>query len=337
MSYTRLTLAEREQILAGLAAGLTYTAMASALGRSISTISREITRNRRFDNTYSAVTAEEKARRRARLCHRTERRLGVSNALWQTVHRLLAKRWSPAQIATHLKHQFPDEKAMQISHESIYTYLYVLPRGELKKELRGYLRQHHRVRKRRTGERDRRGQIPDMISIDERPAEVADRSVPGHWEGDLIMGKDHRSAIGTVVERTTRTVILVHLENKDAESVRLAFAKELKKVPRQLTKSLTYDRGCEMSQHRLFTADTTIQVYFAHPHAPWERGTCENTNGLIRDFFPKGTDFGTVPRRELKRVQKLLNERPRKVLNWRTPAEAFADLMLPPDNVALAT
>jgi IS30 family transposase len=252
------------------------------------------------------------------------------------VHDLLAQRWSPAQIAAHLKRQFPDEEAMQVSHESIYTYIYVLPRGELKKELRSYLRQHHRVRKHRTGQRDRRGQIPDMISIEERPAEVADRSVPGHWEGDLIMGKDHQSAIGTLVERTTRTVILVHLQNKDAESVRTAFAKELLKVPSQLAKSLTYDRGSEMSQHRLFTEQTRIQVYFAHPHAPWERGTCENTNGLIGDFFAKGTDFGAIPRRELKRVQQLLNERPRKVLDWRTPAEAFADLMLAVNNLALA-
>lgn len=327
-SYTRLSIEDREQIQAGLAAGHTFMQIAEAIGRAVSTVSREITRNRRYDKRYSPHTAQQKAVDRARKTHRRERRLHQSARLRAWVHRLLGKRWSPKQIAVYLKQRFPETTAMHLSHESIYTYIYLLPRGELKKELQGYLRRHHRVRKRRTGERERRGQIPEMISIEERPEEVADRSVPGHWEGDLIMGKDHQSAIGTLVERTTRTVILVHLPAKDAETVRRAFAKEFKKVPKQLAKSLTYDRGCEMSQHKLFTAETEMVVYFAHPHSPWERGTCENTNGLIRDFFPKGTDFGTVTRRELKKVQKLLNERPRNALGWRTPAEAFAELLL---------
>jgi transposase, IS30 family len=327
-SYTRLSIADREQIHFGLAAGQSFVQIAQAIGRSVSTVSREITRNRRYDNSYSPHTAQQKAADRARKSHCRTRKLLQSARLRRWVHHLLGKRWSPKQLAVHLKQRFPEKTAMHISHESIYTYIYMLPRGELKKELQRYLRQHHRVRKRRSGERDRRGQIPEMISIEERPAEVADRSVPGHWEGDLIMGKDHQSAIGTLVERTTRTVILVHLPQKDAETVRRAFAAEFKKVPKQLAKSLTYDRGCEMSQHKLFTAETEMIVYFAHPHSPWERGTCENTNGLIRDFFPKGTDFGKVTRRELKRVQKLLNERPRNVLNWRTPAEAVADLLL---------
>jgi transposase, IS30 family len=328
MPYIRLTLEERELIRVGLAGGHTFRQIAQEIGRAASTVWREIIRNRRYDKCYAAHTAQQKAADRARKSHCRVRKLTASPRLHRVVQRLLGRRWAPQQIAQHLKQRYPGEPAMQISHESIYTYIYMLPRGELKAELRSYLRQHHRIRKRRTGERERRGQIPEMISIDERPAEVADRSVPGHWEGDLIMGKDHRSAIGTLVERTTRTVIMVHLKSKDAESVRRAFAKEFKKVPKQLAKSLTYDRGCEMSQHKLFTAETEIQVYFAHPYSPWERGTCENTNGLIRDFFPKGTDFSTVTRKELKRVQKLLNERPRKVLNWRTPAEAFADLFL---------
>jgi IS30 family transposase len=328
MPYTRLRLEERELILVGLASGQTFRQIAQTIGRSTSTVSREITRNRRYDNRYAAHTAQQKAVDRARKSHCRVRKLVRSPRLHRRVRCLLGKRWAPQQIAQHLKERYPDDPGMHISHESIYTYIYMLPRGELKAELRSYLRQHHRIRKRRTGQRERRGQIPEMISIDERPAEVADRSVPGHWEGDLIMGKDHHSAIGTLVERTTRTVIMVHLKNKDAESVRRAFAKEFTKVPKQLAKSLTYDRGCEMSQHKLFTAETEIKVYFAHPYSPWERGTCENTNGLIRDFFPKGTDFSTVTRKELKRVQKLLNERPRKVLAWRTPAEAFADLFL---------
>lgn len=328
MPYTRLSIEEREQIHAGLAAGATYQQIAQQISRSLSTVSREITRNRRYDNSYSPHTAQQKAIDRARTTHRRERKILRSARLRAWVHRLLGKHWSPKQLAVYLNQRFAETTAMHISHESIYTYIYMLPRGELKKELQSYLRQHHRVRKRRTGERERRGQIPEMISIDERPEEVAGRSVPGHWEGDLIMGKDHQSAIGTLVERTTRTVILVHLPQKDAETVRRAFAKEFKKVPKQMAKSLTYDRGCEMSQHKLFTAETEMVVYFAHPRSPWERGTCENTNGLIRDFFPKGTDFGKVPRKELKRVQKLLNERPRNVLGWRTPAEAFADLLL---------
>lgn len=186
-----------------------------------------------------------------------------------------------------------------------------------------------------------------MISIEERPAEVADRSVAGHWEGDLIMGAMNRSAIGTLVERTTRTVLLVKLTRKDAESVRRAFAKTMLSLPKQMARSLTYDQGKEMAEHKLFTAQTEIAVYFAHPHSPWERGTCENTNGLLRDYFPKGTDLSTVSAAELQRVQKELNERPRKTLAWRTPAEAFAELILTPstqhsssihiENVALDT
>jgi IS30 family transposase len=216
---------------------------------------------------------------------------------------------------------------MHISHESIYTYLYVLPRGELKKELIGYLRQKRPIRRSRTRLNDRRGVIPEMISIEERPAEVADRAIPGHWEGDLIMGPSNRTAIGTLVERTTRTVLLVPLGAKDASSVRRAFARTMKTLPHQLALSLTYDQGREMSEHRLFTAETKIQVYFAHPHSPWERGTNENTNGLIRDFFPKGTDFSTISNKELRRVQDLLNERPRKTLDWSTPKEAFSALL----------
>ena len=330
MHYCRLSLIEREQILAGLAAGSTYHQIAAAIGRSVSTISREVARNRLSTQRYSAVTAQYKAQQRAR-CHARPRKLVASARLWRMVRVLLARRWSPEQIAHALKQRYPGDPTMNVSHESIYTYLYVLPRGELKKEVIGYLRRHSpRRRGRRSREQvqaDRRGQIPDLISIDERPAEVADRSVPGHWEGDLLIGKDHKSAIGTLVERTTRTVILVHLPNKDAESVCAAFAKEMLKVPTQMARSLTYDRGREMVAHRLFAEQTNIQVYFAHPQSPWQRGTCENTNGLIRDFFPKGTDFGSITRKELKRVQKLLNERPRKTLNWRTPADAFAELL----------
>ena len=205
--------------------------------------------------------------------------------------------------------------------------MYLLPKGELRKELISYLRQKKRLRKNRKHSIDQRGKIPDMISIHERPKEVEDRIIPGHWEGDLIMGKNHKSAIGTIVERTTRSVILVPLPAKDAPSVRKAFAKELKTLPSQMTLSLTYDRGKEMTEHQLFTKQTKIKVYFCDPHSPWQRGTNENTNMLIRDFFPKQTDFTKFTLKEIKHVQKLLNERPRKSLDWDTPKRKFKELL----------
>ena len=213
---------------------------------------------------------------------------------------------------------------MQISHESIYEYLYVLPRGELKKTLIKYLRQERKMRRVRTGLKEQRGKIPEMISIEERPAEVADRSVPGHWEGDLLMGKDHRSALGTLVERKTRWVYLVPLKQKDALCVRKAFAKTITRLPKRLRRSMTYDQGKEMAEHKLFTKQTKVKVFFAHPGSPWERGTCENTNGLIRQFFPKGTDLVGIPNHRFTKVQQLLNDRPRKRLGYRTPNEVLA-------------
>ena len=212
---------------------------------------------------------------------------------------------------------------MRVSHETIYTYVYVLPRGALKRELLRALRHRRTHRRARRGRPERRGNIPAMLSIEERPAEVVERTVPGHWEGDVIVGRRNASALGTLVERTTRTTLLVPLRAKDATSVRQAFARELRTLPQPMARSLTYDQGTEMAEHPLFTQETRIQGSFAHPHSPWERGTNENTNGLIRQFFPKGTDFSRVSRREMKHVQDLLNGRPRKVLHWRTPSEAF--------------
>jgi IS30 family transposase len=225
---------------------------------------------------------------------------------------------------------------MSVSHETIYQYIYVQAKGELKKELISMLRQHKPKRQKRGMELEKRGTIPDMISIEQRPAEVADRSVPGHWEGDLIVGKDHKSALGTLVERSTRYLLLVHLEGKDAESVRKAFAKKLQSMPRDLKRSLTYDRGKEMAQHKQFTVSTKMQVYFCHPHSPWQRGTNENTNGLVRDFFPKGTDFTKVSKQEVSKIQRWINERPRETLNDKTPIEAIKEL-LSNINVALAS
>lgn len=235
--------------------------------------------------------------------------------------------WSPEQIAKRLKVLYPTDMTMQISHESIYSYLYVLPRGSLRKDLVKCLRRHHINRRVKSKSRHKCAPIQDFISIEERPAEVADRIIPGHWEGDLIMGAGNRSALGTLVERTTRMTFLVRLKDKDAPAVRKAFANEFKRVPEGLKRSLTYDHGQGMAEHKLFTKSTRIQVYFSHPHSPWERGTNENTNDLIRQFFPKGTDFTKVSLKEIKRAQRMLNDRPRKTLEFLTPHEVFNKLL----------
>jgi len=237
----------------------------------------------------------------------------------------LRKHWSPREIVIRMKAEYPADMTMRISHEAIYRYIYVLPRGTLRALLIKGLRQEHAYRrKNRTGDvTETRGKIADMISIEERPKEVEDRSVPGHWEGDLIVGKYKRSAIGTLVERTTRYVIIVPLKAKDDASVREAYAREFQKLPKEIAKTLTYDQGKEMSEHKQFTIDTGITVYFANPGSPWERGTNENTNGLIRQYFPKGTEFDKVSVRELKRVQRELNDRPRAVLDFEKPDEVI--------------
>ena len=322
-SYHRMSLAEREELSIGYARGLSLRAIATQLGRSPSTLSRELARNR-TGFYYRAVTAQNKAQRR---CYRKPRRLAVDAQLRHTVLGLLRQQWSPEQISDRLRQDHPGEPSLQVSAETIYSYLYVLPRGELRRELLSHLRQHRKNRRPRSRGTDRRGQIPEMISIEERPAEVADRIIPGHWEGDIILGRGHRSALGTLVERTTRTVLLVQLPARDATSVRKAFARKLRSVPKQMKLTLTYDRGKEMAEHKLFTRDTKMQVYFAHPQSPWERGTNENTNGLIRQYFPKGTDFNEVSAYQIRKVQNRLNGRPRKVLNAQTPFEAFNQLL----------
>lgn len=322
-SYHRMSLAEREELSILYAQGEGLRAIARTLNRSPSTISRELARNRTGFN-YRAVTAQSKAERR---CYRKPRKLVVDGRLRHTVLSLLRKQWSPEQIGDHLSRVHPNEPSLQVSAETIYSYLYVLPRGELRRELLSHLRQHRKNRRPRSRGTDRRGQIPEMISIEERPPEVADRTIPGHWEGDIILGRRHQTALGTLVERTTRTVLLVRLPARDATSVRKAFARKLRYVPTQMRLSLTYDRGKEMAEHKLFTRDTQMKVYFAHPQSPWERGTNENTNGLIRQYFPKGTDFNEVSAYQIRKVQDRLNGRPRKVLNAQTPFEAFTQLL----------
>ena len=275
--------------------------------------------------TYRAVPAHQRAQGWAHQ-PRKPRKLAVQPRLRTAVFTLLAQRWSPEQIARGLLQRYPHEPTMRISHEAIYTDLYVLPQGAFKRELARYLRRRHRFRRPRKVRRSSRP-IQDLISIDERPTEVADRTVPGHWEGDLLVGHANASALGTLVARTTRFTLLMPLKAKDAATVRQAFARELRTLPAQLRLSLTYDQRPEMREHRFFTKQTKMRVYFAHPHSPWERGTNENTNGLLRQFFPKGTRFTRLSRAEIKQVQAMFNDRPRKILNWHSPAHAFRQLL----------
>lgn len=324
--YCRITLEEREEISRQLATGVSIRKIASHLGREPSTISREVNRSYFDRHIYRAIVAEKLTRKRRRRQGR-KRILDKYTKLKNLVLAKLKLRWSPEQIANHLKNVYLTNKNMRISPESIYQYLFIVAKGSLKKELLSYLRQQRQCRRKHGSKRGKSSGIPDIVSIHERPKEVEDRIVPGHWEGDLIMGKARQSALGTLVERTTRTTILVPLESHHALNVRMAFAKEIKKVPEQMRQTLTYDRGREMVEHKLFTKETKVKVYFCDPQSPWQRGTNENTNMLIRQFFPKGTNFTKITRKEIKYVQKLLNERPRKILSWRTPKETFNQLL----------
>jgi len=317
--YKRLSSEEREK--------LTIREIAGRLDRLPGTISREIHRGGCNKYTYRAQRAHRRAVRNAKSRKFGRRKLMKNEALREYVHEKLRLKWSPEQIANRLKNSYPDNEAMQISHEAIYGYIYVLPRGQLKKELMNCLRQKRKYRRKRGKKAEESTKkLENMLSIEERPSEVADRTIPGHWEGDILIGKNRQSAMGTLVERTTRTTILVPLKSKKAAEVRRAFSKEALRLPEQMRLTLTYDQGREMAEHKKFTMATKVKVYFAHPASPWERGTNENTNGLIRQFFPKGTDFNKVPLKEIKRVQDLLNGRPRKVLDFETPYEAFEKL-----------
>jgi len=324
MAYQRINYEERILISIRLKEQWDYQSIADELQRNKGTISREISRGcikAPGGLVYSAAAAHQRASEQAQLSHRKPL-LIEQDGMLKFVIQKLRKRWSPKKISTWLKRN----KNMNVSHETIYQYIYVQAKGELKKELISMLRQHKPKRQKRGQVKEKRGVIPEMISIEQRPTEVADRSVPGHWEGDLIIGKDHQSALGTLVERSSRYLLLVHLESKDAESVRLAFAKKLRSMPRDLKRSLTYDRGKEMAQHKQFTISTKMQVYFCDPHSPWQRGTNENTNGLVRDFFPKGTDFNKVSKQEVSKIQRWINERPRETLDDKTPIETIKEL-----------
>lgn len=324
--YTRLSFVEREEISRQLASGISAQSISNMLNRSPSTISREINRHAVSRKCYRAVFAQKRSNKiqhKPSVNRKLDKNPGLRNFVF---YHLLKKRWTPEQVAKRLKILYPNDMTMRISHESIYSYLYVWPRTTLKKEIIACLRRHHKNRRAKKP-RQKPCPIQDYLSIEERPAEVADRIIPGHWEGDLVMGHMNKSAIGTLVERTTRLTLLVKLTGKNAETVRKAFAKEFQQLPEGLKKTLTYDQGQEMAQHKLFTKETNITVYFAHPHSPWERGTNENTNALVRQFFPKGIDFNKISKEQLKEVQVLLNDRPRKIHDFYTPNEVFYKLL----------
>ena len=320
-SRIALSLAEREEISRGIVAELSVRQIASKLGRSPSTISREIKRNEGFKH-YRAASADQAAwdrSMRPKLC-----KLACSRTLRLNVARKLKQQWSPEQIAGWLRREYPQEDHHQVSHETIYKSLYIQARGVLKKELLQHLRTKRTIRrsKHATMKKSGLGQIKDAISISERPASVEDRAVPGHWEGDLIAGSKN-SYIATLVERHTRYVMLAKVANKDTQSVVNALIKQSKKLPRELYKSLTWDRGKELADHKRFSLATDIDVYFCDPRSPWQRGSNENTNGLLRQYYPKGKDLSVYSQAQLNRVARQLNERPRQTLDFETPAERF--------------
>ena len=328
-SPARLSADEREGIRAGLDAGDSFRAIAARLGRSPSTVSREVGANGGRDR-YAGWRAH---RRAAELAARPKpAKLAACPRLRAQVEAWLEHElWSPVQISAQLRIEFPDDPMMRVSPETIYQSLYVQGRGALRKELVACLRTGRAIRRNRS-RLDRPRRIADMIMISQRPAEVEDRAVPGHWEGDLIMGAANRSAVGTLVERSTRYVMLLHLPgNHTAETVRTAMTAKIKTLPDHLVKSITWDQGTEMAQHRRFTIDTGVAIYFCDPHSPWLRGSNENTNGLLRQWMPKGTDLSTHTEADLDTIAHKLNNRPRQTLGWMKPSQALARLVAPTD------
>ena len=320
-SRLALTLIEREEISRGIVAEQSIRSIARMLGRSPSTVSREVRRNGGYAR-YRAAAAEQRAWHEARRPKRCK--LALNRRLAQAVAAKLRDRWSPEQIAGWLKRVHPGDESNQVSHETIYRSLYVQARGALKKELIQHLRSKRTMRHSRSGNTsgEGQGQIKDMVTISERPASVEDRAVPGHWEGDLLAGSKN-THIATLVERHTRYVMLVKVNGKDTKTVVTALIKQARKLPRELYKSLTWDRGKELSDHKRFTLATDIDVYFCDPQSPWQRGSNENTNGLLRQYFPKGTDLSVHSQRHLNKVARQLNDRPRKTLGFYSPAEKF--------------
>ena len=323
-SRIALSLQEREEISRGLAAADSLRSIAVRIGRSASTVSREVTRNRGRQD-YRAGNAEQAALNRGR--RPKPAKLTIHSRLWAEVVVRLEANWSPQQISRSLKEEYPGEPSMQVSHETIYLSLYVQGRGLLRKELTRHLRRRHQIRQPKKREPTNRGKIKDMINISQRPAEAADRAVPGHWEGDLLLGTPS-TAIGTLVERSTRFVMLFKLPSGiNAESARVGLTQKILTLPENLRRSLAWDQGREMKEHVRFTIDTGLQVYFCDPKSPWQRGTNENTNGLLRQYFPSGKTVARYTQEQLDMVAAQLNGRPRETLGWKSPAKKLAQVL----------
>jgi IS30 family transposase len=322
-----LTLAEREEIALGLAQKLSYREIARRLGRPVSTVSREVARNStRGRYRYRATAAQARAEERAR--RPKPAKLAVNGGLRAWVQGKLEEDWSPEQVSRRLAAEFPDDPEMRVSHETVYQALYVQGRGALRRELARHLRTGRALRKPRRTEGERRGRIQGMVNISERPAEADDRAVPGHWEGDQIAGRAGKSQIGTLVERTTRFTMLVPMPGgKSAAAFADAVIPVITDLPASLRRSLTWDQGTEMHQHARIAVAADIGIYFCDPHSPWQRPSNENTNGLLRQYFPKDADLSGYPPGYLRQVADRLNGRPRKVLGWKTPAEAMAEFL----------
>ncbi|MBW3562141.1 MAG: IS30 family transposase [Actinobacteria bacterium] len=323
-STHRLSVEDRVEIRLGLERGWSYRRIGERIGRAASTVCREVNRNG-GRHAYLPLTADHVGWQRAR--RPKAGKLSCHPQLRTRVTADLQALWSPKQIAQRLRLEFGDDPTMTVSHETIYRSLYVQGRGELRRELTRCLRTG-RARRRRQGTVDNRGQIPGMIMISQRPPEIADRAVPGHWEGDLLLGRDGKSQIGTLVERSTRFVMLLHLpKQRTAEAVREAMTGTILTLPQALRRSITWDQGREMAQHRQFTIDTGVDIYFCDPHSPWQRGSNENTNGLLRQYFPKSTSLRRYTPTDLQAVADSLNGRPRQTLGWMTPSEKLAELL----------
>jgi IS30 family transposase len=334
--YFQISAEERGTIMAMKVGQASARAIARALGRAPSTIARELRRNGykaanevgpigrpRIAGGYDARRAGVRSRR-MRCAVRRPRKLHFGSALWAQVRGRLEQGWSPTQIAATLKIEHPGEPALQVSHETIYTAIYAAPRGALRRELVALLRQGRGARKPRTRGTDRRGGLQDLVSIHVRPPEINDRIMPGHWEGDFLKGARNQSSVGVLVERRSRLVVLAKMADATAASALRGFTAKLNAIAAPLRQSLTYDQGKEMAHHAQLSANTGVRVYFCDPHSPWQRGTCENTNGLLRQYLPKGADLSRYTQRDLDGIADLLNTRPRKTLDWRTPLQVFA-------------
>lgn len=324
--YTQLQAEERMTLASLHQQGCSLRAIGQLMGRSASTLSRELRRNASGADGYVSRTAQGLCRRR-RIEARPLPKLHTDGALWRTVCTLLCWRWSPQQIAATLRRMHPDNPSWQVSHETIYNAIYAYPRGELRRQLIALLRQGKSTRRPRSAGQDRRGQIPEMVSIHVRPPEIEDRLMPGHWEGDLIKGAGNKSAVGVLVERTTRLVLLCKMADSTAESALAAFSAKLNSIAAPLRQTLTYDQGKEMVRHKELSQATGMRVYFCDPHSPWQKGSCENTNGLLRQFLPKGTDLSVHDQDALDSIADLMNNRPRQTLDWDSPYQVFMRLM----------